>query len=64
MVHVSLGVVFLSGKSGAITEVCAHLLGPNVSPEFVNSIESQTKTHLLLEKKTYSTPVSLFISSL
>lgn len=33
MVHVSLGVVFLSGKSGAITEVCAHLLGPNVSPE-------------------------------
>lgn len=31
MVHVSLGVVFLSGKSGAITEVCAYLLGPNVS---------------------------------
>lgn len=27
MVHVSLGVVFLNGKSGAITEVCAHLLG-------------------------------------
>lgn len=31
MVHVSLGVVFLNGKSRAITEVCAHLLGPNVS---------------------------------
>lgn len=40
MVHVSLGVVFLSGKSGAITEVCAHfsngphiteVCGPNVS---------------------------------